>query len=146
MKNENYYVLRDESGKYSSSEVVQKVVALNRLYKADKVIVETNQGGDWLLDSISHKDPHCPVFGEHVKVGKLVRAEPIAYLYEKNLVHHVGQFTELEDQLISWAGKGDSPDRLDALVFALGELSYNGQQKLDLTFADNKDFNAFGDE
>ena len=137
MKNDHYYVLRDESGKLSPSEVVNKIVALTRLYKADKIIVETNQGGDWLLDSISHKDPHAPLEGKHQKVGKLIRAEPVAFLYEKGLVHHIKQFIELEDQLISWAGKGDSPDRLDAMVITIGELSYNGEPKLDLTFADN---------
>jgi phage terminase large subunit-like protein len=60
----------------------------------------------------------------HASRGKLTRAEPIAALYEQGKIHHVGGFPELEDQLCTWVpGMSDSPDRLDALVWALTELA-----------------------
>jgi phage terminase large subunit-like protein len=58
----------------------------------------------------------------HARKGKLLRAEPISALYEQGRVHHVGAFPQLEDQMCSYAGGGDSPDRLDALVYCLTEL------------------------
>ena len=69
-------------------------------------------------------DDEVPIRLVHATHGKRVRAEPVAALYEQGRVHHVGPFTELEDQLCLWdATSGDiSPDRLDALVWAVTEL------------------------
>jgi phage terminase large subunit-like protein len=141
-KGEDYYVLRDESGKYSPVEAARKIVALRRLYKANKVVCETNQGGDFILSAISQQDKECPVYGVHQKVGKLIRAEPVAFLYEKNKVHHIACFPELEDQLISYNGTGSSPDRLDALCTGISELS--NTKELDLHFGDaaEKNYNV----
>jgi phage terminase large subunit-like protein len=69
-------------------------------------------------------DPALPLKLVHASRGKLTRAEPIAALYEQGKVAHVGAFPELEDQLCTWVpGASDSPDRLDALVWAPTELS-----------------------
>ena len=133
-KDKEYYILRDETFKGSPNEVVHKILALRRLYKADKVIVETNQGSDWILSAIDNADRNCPVVGIHSKSSKMVRAEAPAYLYEKGLVHHTQVFKDLEDQMVSYTGTGESPDNLDALVFALNELSFTEEQTLDLAF------------
>ncbi|MFI1814610.1 hypothetical protein ACH414_30145 [Streptomyces sp. NPDC020422] len=57
------------------------------------------------------------------KVGKRLRAAPVAQLYEQQLVHHVGEYTELEDQMVTWVEGMDSPDRMDAAVHGLAELA-----------------------
>jgi phage terminase large subunit-like protein len=59
----------------------------------------------------------------HAKQGKRLRAEPIAQLYKQGMVHHVGEFTELEGQMVTWIPGMDSPDRMDAAVHALTELA-----------------------
>ncbi|WOJ89898.1 hypothetical protein RZS28_00860 [Methylocapsa polymorpha] len=68
-------------------------------------------------------DPNAPIRLVHASRGKIVRAEPVSALYEQGRVHHVGMFAELEDQLCSFApGSAKSPDRLDALVYAISDL------------------------
>jgi hypothetical protein len=67
-------------------------------------------------------DPNVSYRGVHAARGKLVRAEPIAALFEQRRCHIIGALPVLEDQLCSYAGGGDSPDRLDAMVFAMTEL------------------------
>jgi PBSX family phage terminase large subunit len=136
-KDDEYWVLRDSTMKGTPRQVARKICALWRLYKADKVVVETNQGGDYVLDTIREFDCNVPVYGIHHKKGKLTRAEPISYLYESGRVFHTEIFVELEDEMCSFTGnpKEASPDRLDALVIALHDLSF-GAMKLDLTFAD----------
>ncbi|WP_405444561.1 hypothetical protein [Streptomyces erythrochromogenes] len=61
------------------------------------------------------------------KVGKRLRAAPVAQLYEQQLVHHVGEYTELEDQMVTWVEGMDSPDRMDAAVHGLTELANPNQ-------------------
>ena len=79
------------------------------------------------LDTV---DRNIPIRLVHASRGKRVRAEPIAALYEQNRVHHVGSFPELEDQLCSWVPDiSNSPDRLDALVWALTELVVDGAKR-----------------
>ncbi len=74
-------------------------------------------------NTIRMVDSNVPIRLVHASRGKIVRAEPVSALYEQGRVHHVGMFAELEDQLCSFApGSPHSPDRLDALVYAISDL------------------------
>lgn len=123
-----YYLLDDKSGRYSPKEWAELAISLYELYKADKIVAETNNGGQLVEHTLKTKSDDVPYKAVHASRGKRVRAEPIASLYEQKKVFHCGMFTALEDQLCNWeALSGDpSPDRLDALVWALTELSGAG--------------------
>ena len=92
---------------------------------ADVVVGEKNQGGDLVESNLRNYDPGLPVELVWASRGKQTRAQPVAMLYEQGRVHHVGTFPDLEDQLCMWEpGLGeDSPDRLDALVWAMTALT-----------------------
>ena len=108
----------------SADQWMRTAVRLYYEYKADRIVAEVNNGGDLverLLRTIDRDVPYTPV---NASRGKLVRAEPIAALYEQGKVSHCEVFRELEDQLCSYSlGSKKSPDRLDALVWAITELS-----------------------
>lgn len=117
------YVLADWSVKGASPRGwAERVVAAYTEYEADRIVVEVNQGGEMARAVIAQVDAAAAVKPVHARHGKRVRAEPIAALYERGLVRHVGAFPALEDQMTSYLGYGPSPDRLDALVWALTEL------------------------
>lgn len=94
-------------------------------YAADRVVAEVNQGGDLVMTVLRQVDPALPVRKVHASRGKALRAEPVAALYEQGRVRHVGAHPKLEDQMCEFTpgdpGAG-SPDRLDALVWAITEL------------------------
>ena len=119
-----YYVLEDASLKASPDTWARVAVESFFKHQADRIVAEVNNGGDLverLIRTIDNTVPYTPVTASR---GKIVRAEPIAALYEQRKVHHVGTLPELEDQMCSYtAGSKKSPDRLDALVWALTELS-----------------------
>lgn len=115
-------ILNDSSGKYTPDEWSKKVNYLFNHYNADKVIAEKNMGGDMVTYTLRASAPNLPLKLIHASKGKIVRAEPIAALYEQGKVKHLGEFPELEKQLTSYTGLGDSPDRLDALVMGVTEL------------------------
>lgn len=85
------------------------------------VIAEANQGGE-MVKSVLRQAGDAPVRLVHASRGKITRAAPVAALYEAGRVHHAGRFAELEDQMCHYDGTGQSPDRMDALVWALAEL------------------------
>lgn len=118
------YVLADGSGRYSPDAWAKRVIHLLDTHKADRIIAEINQGGEMVAFTIRTIRPSAPVKSIHASRSKQARAEPVAALYEQGKVHHLGMFPELEDQLVSWEPlSGEpSPDRLDALVWALTEL------------------------
>jgi phage terminase large subunit-like protein len=95
---------------------------------ADKVVAEKNQGGDMVASVLRGADSALPVSLVHASRGKSARAEPVAMLYEAGKVRHVGAWPALEDELCGlqagggYEGPGRSPDRADALVWALSEL------------------------
>lgn len=92
-------------------------------YEADKVVAEKNFGGDMVAYTVQTVDPKVPVEMVSASRGKAVRAEPVASLYEDERVHHVGEYAELEGEQTGWApGDADSPNRMDAAVWALTEL------------------------
>ena len=122
-----YYVLEDASLSASPERWAERVVAVYDRHQADKVVLERNFGGDLGLSVLQRARRGLPVRMVTASRGKHVRAEPIALLYEQGKVKHIGAFPQLEDQLCAmrpdgYAGAG-SPDRLDALVWALTELS-----------------------
>lgn len=118
------YLLADVSGRYSPDGWGQKAVALLRKHQGERIVAEVNNGGDLVGYTIRTVDRHAPFKAVRASRGKRTRAEPVAALYEQLKVHHVGSFPQLEDQLCTWdANTGEeSPDRLDALVWALTEL------------------------
>ena len=105
-----------------------RVGAAFRGFKANRVVAEINNGGDMVTEVLRQSEPNLPVHGVHATRGKFLRAEPIAAAYERSLVFHVGTFSKLEDQLCSLTpdfdrrAAGFSPDRADALVWALADL------------------------
>tara|TARA_Y100001937_G_scaffold98435_1_gene134285 strand:- start:859 stop:2115 length:1257 start_codon:yes stop_codon:yes gene_type:complete len=117
-----FYVLEDATIKTSPDKWLKRAIDLYYIHKADRMVAETNNGGDLvekLLRTIDDKIAYKKVQASR---GKLVRAEPIVALYEQGKVSHVGSLASLEDQLCTYAGGSNSPDRLDALVWALTEL------------------------
>jgi len=114
------YLLRDLSFTSTPAEWATTAIAAYHDYEANVIVIETNQGGDMAEDAIAMRDPFIRVLRVHAKDGKWTRAEPIALMAEKGLIHHVGTFGALEDQLCNWSGKSGepSPDRLDAFVHA----------------------------
>lgn len=121
-----YYILDDVSAKMTPDGWCRLAVEMYYKYNADRIVAEVNNGGDLverLIRTIDSEVPYRPV---NASRGKLIRAEPIAALYEQNKVSHVGVFAKLEEQLCTFtAGSRGSPDRLDALVWALTELSHS---------------------
>lgn len=109
--------------------------AVRRYYafQADAIVAEVNQGGDMVESVIRQVDPTIPVIQVRATRGKVVRAEPISALYEQRRVHHVGHLGTLEDQMCDFTSDFDkkrmgySPDRVDALVWALTELLLEGE-------------------
>lgn len=123
--NEHYYVMADKSGRLSGFEWATAAVKLFNEQRADRIVAEVNNGGDLVEAQLRIVDDNVPYKAVHASRGKRTRGEPVSALYEQGKVHHIGTFDELEDQMITWIpDAGDeSPDRADALVWALTELS-----------------------
>ncbi len=121
------YVLADRSLQGRDPATwARAVIAAYRDFQADRIVAEANQGGDLVVNVIRSVDPNAPVKKVHASRGKFARAEPIAALYAENRVVHVGEFPALENQMCDFGpeglSEGRSPDRVDALVWALTEL------------------------
>ena len=126
----HYYVLADRSRKGSPLEWAKSVISLYHELDADRVVGEVNNGGD-LIEALLHKlAPELSFRPVRASRGKIIRAEPAAALYERGLVHHAGEFPLLEEEMTSYApgNSKHSPDRMDALVWALTELADSGQR------------------
>lgn len=126
----HYYVLADLSCRLSPEGWAQVVAGGAQRYGADRVVAERNYGGAMVDAVLRTAAPNLPVKMVTASRGKMLRAEPIAALYERGMVHHVGTFSDMEEQMTlcttgGYQGSG-SPDRLDALVWALTELSETG--------------------
>lgn len=133
---EHAYVLEDYSGVYTPAAWAKKAVNAYKYWGADRIVAEGNQGGEMVKHTIRTEDRTAPVKIVHASRGKMARAEPVAALFEQNTAHMVGDCPDLEDQLCVWeplSGIG-SPDRLDAMVWALTDLTIGkgmtGQGKL----------------
>jgi len=122
-------VLADASAERASPERWARCVAdAARVWQADRIVAEANQGGAMVASVLRAADTGLAVTLVHASRGKVARAEPVAALYEAGRVRHAGLFARLEDELCGlmagggYAGPGRSPDRADALVWALSDL------------------------
>ena len=120
----NGLVEEDLSGKFSTNTWAQRVVNAYHEYEANEVVAEVNQGGDLVEDAIKTIDPNVKVVKVRASKGKFARAEPVSGLYEQGKVAHVKEFPDLDSQLTEWVplNTKKSPDRLDAMVWALTHL------------------------
>jgi hypothetical protein len=121
---EHAYVLEDATLRASPEGWSEAVQRAYRTHQADRVVAEINFGGDMVEAVLRATDGNLSYKAVHASRGKQIRAEPIAALYERGLVHHVGDFPLLEDEMTLWVPglRMPSPNRLDALVWALTEL------------------------
>lgn len=118
-----FYVLEDASVRRGLADCAKDVLACFERNTADRVVGEVNNGGDLVEHTLRAYNRNLPYTKVSASRGKRVRAEPVAALYEQGRVHHVGGFPLLEDQMASWRpDSGQSPDRLDALVWAITAL------------------------
>ena len=127
-ENGHAWVLDDNSDVFSPTEWATEAIALYNNRRADRVVGERNNGGDMIESTLRAIDANVAYTSVWASKGKFIRAEPVSALYEQGRVHHVGAFTKLEDQMCAFtadfdrATMGYSPDRLDALVWAITEL------------------------
>jgi hypothetical protein len=129
------YVFADRSGRHGANAWGTEACLLALDTDADAFVVETNFGGDMTKQVLmqawqelqrsgrTEGRPMPRIIDVNAKQGKRLRAEPIAQLYEQGHVHHVGEFPDLERQMVTWLPGMDSPDRMDAAVHALTELA-----------------------
>jgi len=130
----HYYILDDKSGIFSPDVWINRAIGLYYKYQANKIVCEVNNGGDLILKLLQVQDASVPYQSVYASRGKLTRAEPVSSLYERNRIHHVGYFKELEDQMCSYTGDSiDSPDRMDALVWCITALRSSGQAVFKIT-------------
>lgn len=119
----HYYVFRDDTCHLSPQGWASKSVQVYHTSMADKIIGEVNNGGDLVGTIIKSVDPSVNYEAVHASRGKITRAEPIGALYEQGRVHHVGSFPLMEDEMCNWSpDMGGSPDRMDALVWAITSM------------------------
>ena len=119
-----FFILADASVKASPLQWSLQVNKLYEFFQADRVVGEVNQGGDLIETVLRQTAPHIPFKAVRASRGKFMRAEPIAALYEQNKVFHAGNYPELEEQMLNYTPNSTkSPDRLDAMVWALTYLA-----------------------
>ncbi|MCC0016628.1 MAG: DNA-packaging protein [Rhodobiaceae bacterium] len=123
----NAYVLEDASVQGASPAAwARRAIGLYRRLHADRIVAEVNQGGEMVEAVLRQVDADVPVRRVRATRGKWLRAEPVAALYEQGRVRHAGTFAELEDEMADFGpdglSDGRSPDRLDALVWAITAL------------------------
>lgn len=117
-------VLADASMRGKPSEWARRTIRLYKEHEADCIVAEKNQGGEMITEMIHNIDSRIKVKLVHASRGKITRAEPIATAYEQGMIKHKGTFPQLEDEMCSYVpGEiNDSPNRMDALVWAMNEL------------------------
>lgn len=122
------YVLADVSGHYQPIEWARAAIAQYQECKADRIVAEVNAGGEMVEHTIRMVDERVAYTPVTASRGKAIRAEPVSALYEQHRIHHVGSFPALEDEMCNFTidfdrdRMGYSPDRVDALVWALSDL------------------------
>lgn len=126
------YVLEDATGTYTPTDWCTKAVMLFRKWKADRIVGETNNGGDLIETVLRTVDKNIPYKSVHATRDKLTRAEPVSAIYEQGQAHHVGRHVELEYEMTTWEAKAGqkSPNRIDALVWAATELILTGSDRV----------------
>ena len=126
------YVIEDASLEVARPEVwAARAIDAYQRHQADALVAEINQGGEMVTSVLAAIDPAVPVTTVRAKRGKHTRAEPVAALYAQGRVKHVGAFPALEDEMAAFGpdglADGRSPDRLDALVWAITHLALDGE-------------------
>jgi phage terminase large subunit-like protein len=126
-KGDDAYVFADASGKYSPQGWAERVLSLYKRYDADAIVVEKNYGGDMvkdvLLRTVMGKELSPRIIVKQAMRSKQLRAEPVVALYEQGHVFHWNDVSALETEMLSWVpGQGDSPNRIDAMVWGVSEL------------------------
>ena len=120
--NDRAFVLEDASMRAAPDVWAKKIADLYQRYRANKIVVETNAGGELLDQILLRENPHLNIKKVRAKESKICRAQPVVILYQKNLVFHAKQFRELEMEMTTYEPGQKSPDRMDALVWALTDL------------------------
>jgi phage terminase large subunit-like protein len=124
--NGNIYLLDDLSARMTPGQAMKCAVAAYYEWEADRIVGEQNNGGDFIEALLRTEDENVSYRTVYASRGKQVRAEPISAIYEQGRAHHIGAFPKLEDQLCTWTPLDrESPDRLDALVWGMTELTQN---------------------
>jgi hypothetical protein len=121
------FVLADGSVQGSPAFWAAAAVDEYKRHHANQIVAEANYGGEMVKQTIATADPKASVKIIYATRGKQIRAEPVAALYEHGRVHHVGSFPMLEDEQCLWIPGDKSPNRMDALVWALTELMLGGE-------------------
>ncbi len=125
------FLLEDATLNGGPAEWVKAVVRAYETHRANFVVAESNQGGALIRQVLQAANALMPVELVHASRGKVARAEPVALLYERGLVKHVGAFPALEDEMATWVPGLPSPNRIDALVWILTRLLLHGAGELD---------------
>ena len=140
------YVLEDATERLSPQGWAKKAVELYNKYGADRIVAERNQGGEMVRHTLHTEDDSVPVRLVHASRGKYARAEPVSALYERGKVKHVKGLDELETQMRTWEPLGSigSPDRLDAMVWAITDLVLKGvvQPEMNIVYQNSKGLNS----
>jgi hypothetical protein len=121
----HFYVLEDKTGNYSPKEWATVAKQQFEFWLADRIVAERNNGGDMVESNIHTVDENLPVTVVWASKGKHIRAEPVSALSEQGRIHHVGpgrNFVDLEDQCCEWEPGMESPNNLDAFVWAITDL------------------------
>ena len=131
------YIIEDATDRLSPEAWATKAIDLYHKYSADRIVYERNQGGDLVRYTLQTIDETIPLKGVHASRGKFARAEPVSSLYERGKVKHLRGLDALETQVTTWEPLGSigSPDRLDAMVWAVTELALKGIAKPELRLA-----------
>ena len=128
---DRYYILSDDTVQAGPATWARTAVTAFHRWNADRLIYESNQGGDMVALTLGTVEKGLPLRSVHASRGKKARAEPIAALYEQGRVSHVGTFPDLEDEMCEWEPdtSTESPNRVDWLVWALWELHKRKDQQ-----------------
>lgn len=136
------YILQDATDRFTPEGWAARAIELYNEYGADRIVAERNQGGEMVRYTFKTIDETIPIKLVHASRGKFARAEPVSALYERGRVKHVRGLDLLEDQMVQWEPLGSigSPDRLDAMVWAVTELALKGiaRPELNLAYSDAK--------
>jgi predicted phage terminase large subunit-like protein len=126
----NVYIIDDMSCSGSPLQWAQVVEDAYNQYEADFITAEVNNGGDLIISTLHTVNPSLPIRPVRASRDKYTRAQPVAALFEKGRVKLAATFSTLEDQMCEWVPGSTSPDRLDAMVWAVSSLLINPQGKM----------------
>lgn len=116
------YIIEDWSVQGSPLTWGNRAIALYNELNADRIVAESNNGGEMITTIIHQIDPDIRVKLVHASRGKQTRAEPVSAKYEQGKVHHIGKLEKLEDEMCLWLPGDESPNRMDAMVWAVTDL------------------------